>query len=611
MHLHNPPFLLLALLFAAPLFSQNVFQRSSHHDFTDRGNALEILPDGSAVTVGSFASATDTVPTIWAQRINPQGSLVWSRQFANRRGSAVGICPAADGNLLVIFNLQAAGAAPLGLAGWMKITPLGEVLWTRFTSTPAHLSYLISADGGYLLTGYTRAAGDFDQDAITLKIKENGDISWSYRWDVPGDDVFTSAWADPQGFVYCSGYAVNFAGNRDGALAKISPSGNLLWARRYGGSQADELAHLAPTATNGTEGLLAVGSTASFGSTYRRLWLLATDRNGTVRFSKTYELPESDLAATDLLALPGNQFLAAATDPGFGTDSPALLLRMAYDGNLVWEYRYRSGGERDQFRQVKPLKNGFAAVGTAARNGDTDVFLAYLGTDGLLLECCPREAGVLAKNMTPQAEAFVPNSTALPNAVLQENWASAPTSAQITNPCIPIEVAFTLSDSLLRPGDCADILVADSVPGVKYTLDLQGGMLDPMDSLRVCYPDCGRFFITRTGQSGVCKKSFLKIVDVGGTDDLFPNAFTPNGDGANDRFRPLLACPPEVMTFTVYDRWGKKVFETHDPKSSGWDGMLDGLPAPADVYAWRVEYAALRGGARQVLREQGEVTLLR
>ena len=602
-------FALLLTLCVAPLFSQNTFQRLSDHDPIDRGNALEVLPDGSTVIAGAFGAATET---IWAQRINAQGNLVWSKQFGNRAGIATGICPTPDGNLLLVFSLQPPSGTPMGLAGWMKISPLGDVLSTRLTSTAAYLSHIVPTSDGYLATGFTRAANDFDQDAIALKIKENGDIAWTYRWDAPGDDVFTSAWVDPQGTVYCSGYAVNFAGNRDGTLAKLSPGGSLLWTRRYGGNQLDELAHVAPTSANGVEGLLAVGSTASFGSSFRRLWLLQTDRSGTVRSSKTYELPDGNLAATDLLALPGNQFVASAIDPTFGTNSPALLLRMADDGTLVWEYRYSTGGLRDQFRQVKPHKNGFAAVGTTALGGNIDVFLAYLGTDGLLLECCPRESGVLVKNVTPQVETFVPNSTGLPSSTIPENWGSAAASAKITNPCIPIIVDFTLSDTLLRPGDCANILVADSVPGVKYTLDLQGGMLDPMDSLRVCYPDCGRFFITRTGQSSVCKKSFLKIVDVGGTDDYFPNAFTPNGDNVNDRFRPLLACPPESMTFEVYDRWGKKVFETSDPKSPGWDGMLDGQPAPADVYAWRVEYEVLRGGGgRQTLTEKGGVTLLR
>jgi len=611
MNKHKVLSLALFFISCVPLIGQNFFQRLSDRDFTDRSNALEILSDGSMMIAGSFASIADTMPVIWVQRVTAQGTLLWSRQFANRRGTATDICPTADGNLLVVFNLQAATGAPLGLAGWMKISPLGNLLWVKLTTTAAHLNRVLRVGSDFIVTGYTKAAADFDQDAIALKIKDNGDIAWSYRWDIPGNDAFTSAWVDAQGFAYCSGYAVNFSGNRDGTLAKLSPSGALLWARRYGGNEADDFACVAPTSSGTSDGLLLVGSTSSFNNIYRRMWLLTTDRNGTVRLSKTYELPEKDLAATDLLALPANQFLATVVDPRFTAGSPALLLRMTDDGTLVWEYQYRSGGERDFFRQVKPLQNGFAAVGTAARNGDSDVFLVCLGGDGLLGECCPRTVDVTGKNVAPQSESFVPNSTALPSTTLQEVWNAAQTSAQVTNPCIPVEVEFTLSDTLLQPGDCVKISPPDSIPGVHYTLDLQGGMLDPMDSLRICYPDCGRFFITRTGQSSVCQKTFSQIVDVGGTDDHFPNAFTPNGDGVNDRFRPLLACPPETMTFEVYNRWGQKVFATSDPKSSGWDGTLDGQPAPGDVYAWRVEYEIVRGGERQGLAEKGDVTLLR
>lgn len=611
MNKHKVFSLILFFLSCTSLISQNFFQRLSHHDFTDRGNALEVLSDGSVILAGSFASAADTLPVIWIQRITAQGTLLWSRQFPNRRGTAADICSTADGNLLVVFNLQAATGAPLGLAGWMKISPLGNLIWVKLTTTAAHFNRVLRVGSDFIVTGYTKAAADFDQDAIALKIKDNGDIAWTYRWDIPGNDAFTSAWVDSQGFAYCSGYAVNFSGNRDGALAKISPSGTLLWARRYGGSESDDFTGVAPTSSGTSDGLMLVGSSASFNNIYRRMWLLTTDRNGTVRASKTYELPEKDLAATDLLALPANQFLVAVVDPRFTAGNPALLLRMADDGTLVWEYQYRSGGERDFFQQVKSLPNGFAAVGMAARNGDSDVLLACLGTDGLLGECCPRTVDVMAKMVAPLSESFVPNSTALPSATLQQAWNAEQTTAQITNPCIPVDVEFTLSDTLLQPGDCVKISPADSVPGITYTLDLQGGMLDPMDSLRICYPDCGRFFITRTGQSSVCQKTFSQTVDVGGTDDHFPNAFTPNGDGANDRFRPLLACPPESMTFEVYDRWGKKVFTTSDPKSPGWDGSLDGQVAPADVYAWRVEYEILRGGGVQRLKEKGDVTLLR
>ena len=51
-----------------------------------------------------------------------------------------------------------------------------------------------------------------------------------------------------------------------------------------------------------------------------------------------------------------------------------------------------------------------------------------------------------------------------------------------------------------------------------------------------------------------------------------PNAFTPNGDGVNDRFN-LVASEgtPQILTFRVYNRWGQLVYENGAPES-GWDG---------------------------------------
>lgn len=50
-----------------------------------------------------------------------------------------------------------------------------------------------------------------------------------------------------------------------------------------------------------------------------------------------------------------------------------------------------------------------------------------------------------------------------------------------------------------------------------------------------------------------------------------PNIFTPNGDGINDYFRPVNNNSVSEVNLTIFDRWGKAVFETHDP-GINWDG---------------------------------------
>jgi len=89
------------------------------------------------------------------------------------------------------------------------------------------------------------------------------------------------------------------------------------------------------------------------------------------------------------------------------------------------------------------------------------------------------------------------------------------------------------------------------------------------------------------------------------------NAFTPNGDQINDLFLPPFSCPPETMRFAVFNRWGNKVFESHDLNSAGWDGNVDMQAAPSDVYVWLLEYTTFLNGQLENKQERGEITLLR
>ncbi len=70
-----------------------------------------------------------------------------------------------------------------------------------------------------------------------------------------------------------------------------------------------------------------------------------------------------------------------------------------------------------------------------------------------------------------------------------------------------------------------------------------------------------------------------------------PNAFTPNGDGLNDRFLPIFSHPDEIEDFEmmVYDRWGSMVFLTKD-MHTGWDGGN----LPRGMYVWVIHYKSAR-----------------
>ncbi len=75
-------------------------------------------------------------------------------------------------------------------------------------------------------------------------------------------------------------------------------------------------------------------------------------------------------------------------------------------------------------------------------------------------------------------------------------------------------------------------------------------------------------------------------------DDMFflfvPNAFTPNGDGENEVFYPIISNYKEgTFEFLIFNRWGNLIFESSDP-SKGWNGTHISSPVKNDIYIWKI-----------------------
>lgn len=93
----------------------------------------------------------------------------------------------------------------------------------------------------------------------------------------------------------------------------------------------------------------------------------------------------------------------------------------------------------------------------------------------------------------------------------------------------------------------------------------------------------------------------------------FPNAFSPNGDGKNDIFRPI-GCPTFITSihFKVYNRWGALVWESEGVEIN-WDGKnSNGVDLPAGQYYYECE-ATVESVSRQGRKSttKGWIQLLR
>ena len=88
---------------------------------------------------------------------------------------------------------------------------------------------------------------------------------------------------------------------------------------------------------------------------------------------------------------------------------------------------------------------------------------------------------------------------------------------------------------------------------------------------------------------------------------FIPNAFSPNNDGKNDIYRPMLFGKVMQYEFAIYNQWGEIVFKSVDV-NKGWDGKYKALPQDGNIFIWTCKYQFEN---EPIKIEKGTVLLLR
>lgn len=130
-----------------------------------------------------------------------------------------------------------------------------------------------------------------------------------------------------------------------------------------------------------------------------------------------------------------------------------------------------------------------------------------------------------------------------------------------------------------------------------------------------------QIYLTTFNEVG-CSDTTSVIVPIELFSVWLPSAFSPDGDGANDRFFFRSTNRLEDVKFEVYNRWGERVFLFEDDyldcskedsqdleNKSGWNGQKNGVNVPIGTYVWRLSYKRL--GNKRVYDRSGTINLIR
>lgn len=120
--------------------------------------------------------------------------------------------------------------------------------------------------------------------------------------------------------------------------------------------------------------------------------------------------------------------------------------------------------------------------------------------------------------------------------------------------------------------------------GVNYSWSPPDWLSNPDIQDPVSYAeDTIMYYVTGTDEHGCQGMDSVTVFVLNQTVIVSPTAFTPNGDGMNDTYKPVVIGAGSITDFSIYNRWGSLLYKTEDPQA-GWDGKFQNTDQEVGSY---------------------------
>ena len=298
----------------------------------------------------------------------------------------------------------------------LKISSEGNFIWEKtfgFSGADLGTALLETNDGGFFITGVLDVSSSGGQgNSKSNKVKHAGGDYWAIKTDHSGalewSRFFGGSFSEiPAGVTETTQGNFLIAGSSDsndfnisenkGAydcwITKISPAGDLLLEKSFGGSGIDQARAIA--ATNDGN-FIAVGDTRSadidvaVNNGAADVWIVKFSSEGNLIWEKTIGGSSFDVARA-IYKTQDNGFLIAGSsrslNNGFENkgQNDALILKTDKNGNLLWQ-KTVGGSEIDFLYDIAELNNkSIIAVGESS-SSDQDISENKGFSDALIIQ---------------------------------------------------------------------------------------------------------------------------------------------------------------------------------------------------------------------------------
>ncbi len=314
-----------------------------------------------AVWSGRANAKLATTPQSPLRRDAPSDAMTWAKSYGNQlNAEAKSVAPVSDGYVVAGYFYPSTLGADLWI---LKLDLLGSVTWVRLydlAGVDAAHSITVTTGGGYIVAGET---GNFSQSsAWVLNLNADGNVIWQKLYHGCCSDTFRSIVPTRDGGYIAAGSTTSFgAGNADAWVVKLDGTGNVAWARTFGGGGADAAQAIQQTSDGG---YIVVGQTTSWGLGDSDVWILKLDESGNLVWQKAYVGNNADMGYAVAQTSDDSYVIAGSTVGGTGA-SQGLVLKLDEFGNEDWARTY---GDAIVMRAIAlSADNGLVLTGEAGK----------------------------------------------------------------------------------------------------------------------------------------------------------------------------------------------------------------------------------------------------
>jgi hypothetical protein len=336
------------------------------------------------------------------------GRITWEKVFGGSSDDiGKSVRQAADGGYVFTGSTKSFGVGGYDVL-LTKTDSLGNEQWTKtFGGTGDDNGALLrlSSDGGYVISGTSNSFGAGDRDVYVIKTDVNGELAWAKTYGGTSDDKGCSVLELSGNNLLVLGTTYSFgAGQSDIYLLKLGSDGTEQWGKAIGGADA-ETGTAVSVSQDG--GFIITGSTSSFGEGAEDLYLVHTNGNGDVTWSKTYGGIKTENAYGVKPTADGGYIVAGSTS-SFGVEGSDLyLIKADSTGNLQWSKTYGTDGNDMGTAVIGTNDGGYAVIGGTENfiMGKMETYMVKTDASGNTL--CNTAITTSASGMAPFTEAVI------------------------------------------------------------------------------------------------------------------------------------------------------------------------------------------------------------